>query len=105
MGDDSWLDLCKVKDKQIREQQRTIEKLEASHKQMVEGAWINKRKLDNYDKLRICVEFYADEWLTWEGSRGQSITHQDIEITEQNRPSGGKLARLTLKEVESDTKR
>ena len=56
------------------------------------------------ERLRECEEslgFYADEWTTWcPISNGARIMQDDVEITENNRPSGGKRARAYFKKYE-----
>ena len=56
------------------------------------------------ERLRECEEslgFYADEWTTWcPISNGARIMQDDVEITENNRPSGGKRARAYFKNYE-----
>lgn len=50
--------------------------------------------------LEECRAFYANQWTSWEGSRGERIIPHDREITEENRPSGGKLARETKAKID-----
>ena len=48
-------------------------------------------------EARAVISFYGDEWETWRReSMGHSIINEDVEITENNRPSGGKKARANL---------
>ena len=57
-------------------------------------------KITNLEKqvniLEKSNEFYADEFFSWEGRK---IIPHDHEITEHNRPSGGKLARQAQQQL------
>lgn len=62
-----------------------------------------KEKAEKLEKVNALLtesnDFYADEWQSWHGATGNRMIGKDVEVTENNRHSGGKLARLTKQKI------